>query len=88
MSYINENECAAAGLDPKKIASIARRLERAAVEAQELGITIFGGSGGGSLRIHVEGLEERPLILAEMDGHFDGGDGACREDAHGLIRGE
>ena len=86
MIFINEDECEAAGVDPKKVASIARRIERAALEAYELGICIFGGSGNGSLRF--DDHYGRPLILVHMEGCFDGGDGAEREDETGLLRGE
>ena len=37
---LNEDECAAAGIDPKKIASIARRIERAAVEDHLVAIVL------------------------------------------------
>ena len=87
--YVNEDECEAAGLDPKKVESIARRLSAAGREADKLGITIFGGSSSGSLRIHdKKGPQERALILADIDGYFDGGDGGYKEDDEGLLRGE
>lgn len=78
------------GLDEKKVASIARRLSKVAKEADTMGITIFGGSGSGSLRIYNsdDGIEARPLVLAELDGHFDGGGGACWKDEEGCLRGE
>ena len=85
----NTKECKKAGLDPKEIGRIAKGLSRYGRQAEKLGITIFGGSGSGDLRIHdTEGLEERALILASIDGSFDGGDGSCREDSEGLLRGE
>lgn len=86
MSHVNEDECAAAGVNPKQVDSIARRLSRAAKDAAALGITIFGGSGTGSLRQHDA---RGPLILAELDGAcWDGGDGAASTDVDGLLRGE
>lgn len=86
---INEAECAFAGLDEKKVASIARRLSRAARDANALGITIFGGSGSGSLRIHDLGSKAGALILADLDGlNWDGGDGGSGPSDDGLRRGE
>lgn len=83
---LNEDECAAAGVDPKKVASIARRIERAAVEARALGIQIFGGSGSGSLRF--DDGQQRMLVLANVDGSWSGGCGAEMADGEGLMRGE
>lgn len=83
---INETECVAAGLDPKKIAAIARRIERAAQDARKLGLHIFGGTGTGSLRFDDGG--KSPLIVATMAGWWSGGCGAEHIDPDGLIRGE
>jgi hypothetical protein len=79
-----------AGLDEKKVSSIASRLSKVAREAGAMGITIFGGSGSGSLRFYnpADGITGRPLVIADLDGHFDGGDGACWEDEEGCLRGE
>lgn len=85
--FVNEAECAAAGLDPKVVRSIARRLSKAAKEAQKLGITIFGGSGTGSLRFS-DDPRKSALEIAYLDGTFDGGDGAEHDWGDGLIRGE
>jgi hypothetical protein len=83
---VNEAECLAAGIDPRRVGSIARRIERAALEAQALGVQIFGGSDG-SLRYY--GLDHsRPLILADMSGNWSGGDGSAGPDEDGLMRGE
>lgn len=65
--------CARFGLDPKAVASLARRFSRLGVEAQRLGIEVFGGSGAGSLRPLGAGGAQN--TLAELLGHFDGGDG-------------
>ncbi|WP_217495096.1 hypothetical protein [Vibrio sonorensis] len=51
MSYEHEDECIAAELDPKEVRRIAKGLTRYAKQAEALGLTIFGGSGSGSLRI-------------------------------------
>ena len=89
--FVYTDECEFAGLDPKKVASIARRISRAAQEARALGITVFGGSGSGTLRWHAEYSDRNdqgPIVLAELDGCFDGGDGSTHTDADGFLRGE
>lgn len=87
-----EEECERAGLDPRKVASIARRLSAAAKDAKALGLTIFGGSGMGSLRWHdpyENDPRKGPLVVAHLaGGNFDGGDGAEHPDDFGLMRGE
>lgn len=42
--HVNEAECEAAGLDLKKVESIARRLSKVAKEAKEMGIEVFVAS--------------------------------------------
>lgn len=84
--HINEDECLAAGLDPKEVARIARGLSRYAKQAEALGIEIFGGTGTGSLR--ADDNSPGRLVLAELDGYFDGGDGGQHQDDEGLLRGE
>lgn len=79
--WINEEECTAAGVSPADVRRIARRLSFAGREARAFGIQIFGGSGSGSLR-------KDGYILATLDGHFDGGDGAEHQDENGMWRGE
>ncbi len=83
---INKPECLAAALDPTDVARIARGLSRYTRQAQALGLCVFGGAGGGTLRFDDGG--RGPLVVADLDGLFDGGDGATNEDAEGLIRGE
>lgn len=82
----NEEECRAAGIDPAKVRSIASRLQRAARDAEKLGLQVFGGAHSGSLRY--DDGSQKQLILAEMDGSWSGGDGATSRDANGLLRGE
>jgi len=53
--FVDNEKCKELGLDAKKIESIARRLSKAALEAAELGLHIFGGSGKGTLRIKEKG---------------------------------
>lgn len=92
MTYALDDECERAGLDPKRVASIARRLGSAAKDAKALGLTVFGGSGSGSLRWHDPDANEHrsgPLVVAHIGGgNFDGGDGAEHQDEFGLTRGE
>ncbi|MDH0959082.1 hypothetical protein EGJ86_19315 [Pseudomonas sp. o96-267] len=83
----NKHECEAAGLDPKEVARIARGLSRYAKQAEALGIQVFGGGGTGQLRFD-DGARGGNLILADLHGNFDGGDGACSQDDYGLLRGE
>lgn len=84
---IHESECAAAGLDPKEVRRIAAGFNRYARQAKRLGITIFGGTGSGSLRARDDDLLPQ-LIIADLDGPYDGGDGGAQEDENGLLRGE
>jgi hypothetical protein len=74
-AYIEEDKCEQFGLDPRKVASIARRLSRAALEAEAMGLTVFGGSGTGTLRYHRAGSVGQQNTVAKLDGGFDGGDG-------------
>ena len=84
---VNKKECTHAGLDIKKIESIARRISKAAKEAGEIGVEIFGGSGTGTLRFS-DDRDKRPLLIAVLDGIFDGGDGGAIDDDENLLRGE
>jgi uridylate kinase len=85
---VNDDECRAAGIDIKKVESMARRLRRLSREMNELGIVLFGGSGSGSLRFD-DGSGKGRLVIAEVGTTaFDGGDGAIALDGAGLLRGE
>ena len=87
--YANEMECIAADLDVERVEPIAKRISKAAREAEKIGVKIFGGSGSGTLRFFDQkGIESRPLVVAHLDGNIDGGDGSTREDSAGLLRGE
>lgn len=80
----NEAECRAAGLDPAQVKRLAAGLSRCGRDADLMGLTVFGGSGSGSLR------HGSQLVVASIEGPncWDGGDGACRRDEDGLMRGE
>ena len=91
MKYAHEEECIAAGLDPKRVNTLAQRLSAVARDAKKMGLTIFGGSGTGTLRINDKPHDSysRPLVVAILDGHWDGGDGGYGvRDEDGLMRGE
>ena len=73
-----------AGLDKKKVLSIARRLRKLSSEMSELGLSVYGMSGSGCLT-HVSRsthsqkdsyAEERDFgaIVAYVGSGFDGGD--------------
>lgn len=88
---IYENGCEVAGVDPKRVASISRRLAKAGAEARAMGLLVFGGSGTGSLRWFEERGDIRSggVVVSEFGGGiWDGGDGATHHDMHGLLRGE
>lgn len=83
----NIDECNAANIDPKEVDRIAKGLSRYGKQARELGLTVFGGSGNGTLRVSDDsGLGQ--LVVAQLDGNFDGGDGSETDSDDGLLRGE
>ena len=84
---LNEKECNKAGIDAKKVAQLARKIERNVKEADKLGMQVFGGAWGGTLR-YEDDPNKGALILASMNGNWDGGDGAYLEKGDGLLRGE
>lgn len=84
---VYENECIAAGKDYKEIARLASQLSHLSKVAKRLGVYVFWGSGSGTLRCHGHD-GTRSIILAELEGTFDGGDGACGYGRDGLLRGE
>lgn len=86
-AYSNDEECYAAGLDPREVQRIASGLARWAKKADRLGLTIFGGAGNGSLRAY-DGKERRLVVCSSLGLNFDGGDGAEMADENGLMRGE
>lgn len=85
--YVNIKECEAAGLDPKEVERIAKGLSRYGKQARKLGVVVFGGSGSGELRFD-DAIGFGPLKVAEVEGNFDGGDGADQSWGDGLLRGE
>lgn len=85
---VHRDECEAAGVDPEKLKRLAARLSKCGKELKEMGLEVFGGAGAGSIRTMSENEGKGQLILADIDGNFDGGDGAARHDEDGLLRGE
>jgi len=86
---VYEDGCLLAGVDPKEVERIAKGIEKYAKQAQKLKITVFGGSSG-TLRFddNPTEAENRSIILAEMQGKWDGGCGAGWEDDDRILRGE
>ena len=76
----NDDQMMNAGLDPKKVLSIARRLQNLSREMGELGLSVYGNSGYGFLThvsqsTHIEGGEANPnAVIAHLGNGFDGGD--------------
>lgn len=84
---LRRKECIAAGLDPDVVRRLAHRLEKAALDAKALGLTVFGGSHG-SLRFASTGDGLGPLICAHMEGSWSGGDEKHEFDEGFLMRGK
>ena len=75
---VRNAECLAAGIDPAIVRRLSLTIERAALEAQALGIQVFGGDGSGSLRASDDvsrAGKGGALILADLQGNWSGGDG-------------
>lgn len=70
----DEEKCIASGLDPKRVASIARRISKAMIEARSMRLILFGGSGTGMLRIVGGGAQNNVAVLDPCSS-YEGGDG-------------
>lgn len=76
--YADEESCLAAGVDPKKIELLAKKVSRLAREVEAMGLFIFGGSGSGTLRT-VRTYDYGQIVVANLDGNiWSGGDGGVR----------
>lgn len=86
---VNDKECEAAGISAAEVGRVALAFDKAAKRARALGLFVFGGSGGGTLRFR-DDPTRGALIVARLDEVqlYDGGDGGEMEDADGLERGE
>ncbi len=73
---VDEEACERFGLDVAKVRSIARRISKAAMEAEQMGLAVFGGSGTGTLRF-MDAPTQGPghSEVAGLQGYFDGGHG-------------
>lgn len=78
---VNEEECEAAGLDPKEVLRIARGITRYMRMADKLGLELYGASGVGHLCSRDESGDK--VIVADLAplGLYDGGDEVW--DIHG-----
>lgn len=87
----NEDECEAAGIDPRKVDKHRKALEKLMKAMEADNIMLFGGGDGSSLRPRNGDEETRLLILANVNAlNIDGGAGACStfHSSDGLLRGE
>ena len=85
---VYDETCEFLNLDVNKVERLVRRLSSVGKELDRMGITVFGGSGTGTLRVSDAGYGQ-PYVIAHISpGTFDGGDGATDEDADGHLRGE
>jgi len=79
---VYEDACDRFDIDPKKLARLAARLERVALDISAMGLTIFANSGAGTIVMPVTGQAMRSTCsepsglveLAYVKGNFDGGD--------------
>lgn len=86
MAYILDAECEKAGIDPKAVAKLARRIEAACQDANKLGVRLFCGSHN---TLRADDGHEQLLILAHLRiQNADGGDGGSSVAADGYTRGE
>lgn len=69
---VDTDYCEELGLDVKAVKSAVQRLNKAALELSEMGLTIFGGAGSGTVRMMIR---DPARHVASLDGSFDGGDG-------------
>ena len=87
MAHVNTDECEAAGLDPKEVLRIAKGISRYVLQANALGMFVFG-SGEGDLRYTDQPRVAGDLKVAVLDGIIDGGAGDDHDWGDGLRRGE
>jgi exopolysaccharide biosynthesis protein len=86
---MNYAECVAAGIDAEKVAKHQKALEKLMKAMAADNIMLFGGGDGSSLRPWRGEPDDCLLILAGINAvNLDGGAGAQRLCADGLVRGE
>ena len=71
--YSEPSGCEHAGIPVDEVERLAAELSRCGRKAKSLGLIIFGSSGKADLRIYQKS-NRRPLIVAQIEGPFDGGD--------------
>jgi hypothetical protein len=64
--------CEEFNVDEEAVTSLARRMSKLLLEADKLGLLLFGASGTPVLRKKGGGAQ---FDVAVLDGHCDGGDG-------------
>lgn len=87
---VNESECLAAGIDPKKVKKYVMALEKLMKAMSSDNIMLFGGGDGSSLRPRFGDPKTQLLIIAHVSSaNIDGGAGAAKYSKEdGLLRGE
>lgn len=81
-----DEQCKAAGLDPAKVLSLARRFRRLSREMAQMGLHVYGASGSGCLihssrPTHIDSfasqeyaIPDHGSVVANIGEGFDGGD--------------
>lgn len=80
---LHKKECQIAGLDPKVIEKLGKRLAKVCKEAEELGIEVFGAEGSCAYLIANKVLHpesEEPLVLFNTNQPANGG--LCQSRVH------
>lgn len=85
MAILHEKECEHAGIDHAALLKVARRLERDLKDLGRLGVYLFAGS---TITLRVADGMENHLVVADLNGNADGGDGDTRIADDGFMRGE
>ena len=76
-----DEELEDAGLDPKRVRALVRKLRSASKELQAMDLKVYGASGGGHL-IHasrpthngINATPDQEASIADLGNGFDGGD--------------
>jgi hypothetical protein len=87
---VNARECEVAGVDEDRVTNLARKLALLAIQAESMGLTIFGGAGHADFRKResTDGTGGALIVAQILVGNWDGGDGGNCPDSQGLLRGE
>jgi hypothetical protein len=71
---VREDACSRLGLDPKAVARAARRLQRAALDLNSMGLYLFANAGRGYIVFPTDLGWDGLMEVAFVEGMFDGGD--------------